>query len=600
MFPVMLNIENRPCLVVGGGGVALRKVEGLLADGAVVTVVSPEPIDPLREIARDGRISLETRPYRPGEADTYSLVFAATDDRRVNRGIFEDAERAGVWVNVADDPELCTFHLPARLRRGAFQLAVASAGEAPFVTRRMRKLLEKRFGPEWTEWTTAAAAFRRAVRTHKLTRVRQEKAYDAFFEGTVDPGRLTARVPGDQEMAGWLGDDASPELVRPRAAETAGLAPGLVSLVGAGPGDPGLLTCKGRSRLLAADVIVYDHLATTALPCDLPEKVELRSVGKQAGHHPVPQKEIIALLVRLAQRGKRVVRLKGGDPFIFGRGGEEAEALAAAGVPFEVVPGVTAGIAAAAYAGIPATYRKQVVRATLVTAHESIKAGGAQVRWDLLAADQHATLVGYMGVTSLPQVVDKLLSAGMDPHIPAALVERGTTSAQRVAIGTLAELPRTAERAGIKPPAIFVIGPAVARARALDWFGRLPLQGERLAMIAPGGKMEALLANEGAELVVLPLPLTEAARVIMGALPLTGCIFRSADEVEALADELDGRGFGPDTVAWCLDSAAAERAVRIGFSRVELSRPDAGEQELVSMIMAERAARRKYRKPAMI
>ncbi|HUU00140.1 MAG TPA: uroporphyrinogen-III C-methyltransferase, partial [Myxococcota bacterium] len=363
---------------------------------------------------------------------------------------------------------------------------------------------------------------------------------------------------------------------------------------------PGLLTCKGRSRLFEADTVVYDHLATTALPCDLPAKVELRSVGKQAGHHPVPQEEIIALLVRLARRGKRVVRLKGGDPFVFGRGGEEAEALAAAGVPFEVVPGVTAGIAAAAYAGIPVTYRKQVVRATLVTAHESIKEGGAQVRWDLLAADAHATLVGYMGVTSLPQVVDKLLSAGMDPRIPAALVERGTTSAQRVVTGTLAELPRTAERAGIKPPAIFVIGPAVARARALDWFGRLTLQGERLVITAPGGKIETLLANEGAELVVLPLPVTEAARVVMGALPLTGCIFRSPDEAEALADELDGPGWGPAVVAWCLNAEAAEKARRLGFTKVEQATPGATEQDLAAMIRVVRGRQRHYQKPDMV
>ncbi|MBW1872458.1 MAG: uroporphyrinogen-III C-methyltransferase, partial [Deltaproteobacteria bacterium] len=537
MYPVMLNVRNRRCLVVGGGGVALRKIEGLLSDGALVTVISPDPIKPLSELASQGAIELVVRKYLKKEAGGFVLVFAATDDSEVNQRVFEDAQQAGIWVNVADDPKLCSFHLPARLKRGALQLAVASAGEAPFVVRRLRKLLEHRFSSEWAEWVEAAGSFRKLVRQHNLSATQQEKAFNSFFDSTVDKQAITARVPSPTEEISWLNDSTqqtkprknySKPTIDPRASKPAfGKLRGFVSLVGGGPGDPGLLTLRGRQRLMSADAVVYDRLAATALPCDLPARVELHGVGKQAKHHPVPQSEITSLLIRLAQQGKQVVRLKGGDPYVFGRGGEEAEALAEASIPFEVVPSVTAAIAVPAYAGIPVTYRKQVVRVTLVTAHESIKADGPQVRWDLLAADPHATIVGYMGVTSLPQVVEQLLQAGMNSATPAAMVERGTTSRQRVVRTTVGKLPEMVRLHRIRPPALFVIGPCVEHAEKLDWYSRRPLVGERIVMVSPGGDLGEALSLHGVEVVQVPLPVTEAARIVMGALPLTGCVFRS-------------------------------------------------------------------------
>ena len=580
MYPVTLNVTGRRCLVVGGGWVALRKVEGLIAEGAQVTVVTPEAVGPLAILQKNQAITLEVRAYQPGEAAAFSLVFAATDDREVNRRVSEDAASAGVWVNVADDPALCTFHLPARVRRGSLQLSIASAGESPFVVRRLRAFLERRFGPEWTAWIEAAGRFRGAVRALGLPRDEMERRYDLFFDATVDTRQIRARVPAAEELARWLSPDpekpgsgraengkgsqagvASPDGARGRA--------GLVSLVGGGPGDAGLLTLRGRQRLMSAEAVVYDRLAATALPCDLPANVGLHCVGKEAGHHPVPQEEINALLVRLAREGKRVVRLKGGDPYVFGRGGEEAEALAAAGVLFEVVPGVTSGIAVPAYAGVPPTHRQEAVRVTLLTAHESKKVEGPQVRWDLLAADPHATLVGYMGVTSLPHVVERLIAAGMKPLTPAAVVEWGTTSAQRVVRGTLAELPAAVERARIEPPALFIIGTVVRHADTLDWFGKRPLSGERLVIASPGGDLGAELDMCGAEVVEVPLPVTPAARVVLGALPLTGCVLRSPEEADALDEERDGPGWDASkVVAWCLRPAAAERARLLGWRNV--------------------------------
>ncbi len=313
MLPVTLVLENRPCLVVGGGRVALRKVESLLNAGARVTVVARAACPALCALAEAGRLTLERREYRDGEAAGYRLVFAATDERATNVRVFRDGEAAGVFVNVADDPELCSFQVPARVRRGSLQLAIASGGEAPFAVRRLRQLFEERLAPAWGEWLAAAARFRAAVRAAGREGEDQEALFDRFFGETVDPSTLQVRVPSEAEMAGWLAPEAPPSPAgsaeTPAAFEEAapGGAVGFVSLVGGGPGDPGLLTVKGMKRLLAADAIVYDRLVVTALPSQLPATVELYGVGKEAGHHPVPQEEIDALLVRLARAGKGVV-----------------------------------------------------------------------------------------------------------------------------------------------------------------------------------------------------------------------------------------------------------------------------------------------------
>ncbi len=572
MYPVMLDIKGRSCLVVGGGGVALRKVQGLVEDGATVTVVAPELVEPLQTMASNGQIQWHSRVYEAHDVEGQVLVFAATDDREVNARVFRDADDAGIWVNVADDPELCSYHLPARVRRGPLQLAIGSAGEAPFVVRRLRQLLEDRLGGEWAEWLDAAARYRAEVRGLGLEAPAREARYDAFFDATVDRDRLRARVPTATEEAAWLqrivdhGHTPTETVGASSMVSDRGAGRGFVTLVGAGPGCAGLLTVLGRKRLAEADAVVYDRLAAAALPCELPPTVELHAVGKEAGHHPIPQEEINALLVRLARRDLRVVRLKGGDPYVFGRGGEEAEALAAEGIPFEVVPGVTSGVAALTWAGIPATHRRESVRLTLLTAHEAIKGDGDQVRWDLLAQDTHATLVGYMGVTALPGVVERLLEAGMDPHTPAAMVEQGTTSAQRQVVSSLAALPAAVAEAGLGPPALFAIGPTVAHAARLDWHGRLPLAGRRVVMAATATDLADRLERAGAEVVAVPLPVAPAARVVMGALPLTDCVVRSSAEVDWLEDERDGPGWGPRAVVtWCVGGEPMERARRRGW-----------------------------------
>lgn len=555
MYPIMLNVRDEKCLVVGGGGVALRKVEGLLREGARVTVVAKQPHQALLDKAAEKSITLCQRPYCQDDVAGQVLVFAATDDREVNRQVFEQAKAAGIPVNVADDPPLCTFFLPSRVQQDPFQLAIASAGEAPFAVRRLRQHLEKHFGPEWSSWCRTAAGFRQQVRSLNLPQQESERCYDRFFENTFDTGALTVRTPTQAEQNRWLSN-----------AEHSVDAKGFVSLVGSGPGDPGLLTIRGRQRLLAADAVVYDHLAETALPCDLPRHVELHNVGKFSGNHAVPQDQINALLVELAQQGKRVVRFKGGDPYVFGRGGEEAEYLRDNGITFEVVPAVTAGVAVPAYAGIPVTHRQDASRLTLVTAHESAKQSGPRVRWDLLAKDPGSTLVGYMGVASFANVVEQLLQGGMEATTPAAMIERGATSRQRVVTGTLKNLPDLIVEQQVKPPALFVIGPAVRHASSLDWFARRQLMGQRIAMVHSTDHWAGALELQGAEIVPLVLPITPAAQIVLDALPITGWILRNAEQAQSL---LPLRAQETAATAWCLDADTATAANSAGWTEVK-------------------------------
>ncbi|MFH1842184.1 MAG: uroporphyrinogen-III C-methyltransferase [bacterium] len=292
--------------------------------------------------------------------------------------------------------------------------------------------------------------------------------------------------------------------------------PGKVYLVGAGPGDPGLLTLRARELLLAADAIVYDRLAAPALPPDLDAGVELHYVGKQADRHTLPQREINALLVRLAREGKQVCRFKGGDPFVFGRGGEEAEAIREAGIGFEVVPGVTAGIAAAAYAGIPVTHRGEAIRVTLVTAHEDPAKPAGQVDWRWLAQDPHGTVAAYMPVSNLPAICEALLAGGLDPATPAAVIERGTLACQRTVTAPIADLPAAVTAAAIRPPALFIFGKTVALREKLAWFEEQPLYGKRVVVTRPADqatKLITALHALGIEPLVSPVIRTERAAV---------------------------------------------------------------------------------------
>lgn len=555
MYPIMLDLRDRRCLLVGAGQIAHWKLQGLLVEHAVVTVVAPTVIEPIAQLAAAGKVTLHRRPFVDSDVEDCRLVMVATNDREVNERVASVARGRGIWVNVADVPDLCDFHLPAVVRRGELQLGIASGGGAPFAVRRLREMFDRRMGAAWSDWLTVAKRFRKRVQALGLSVAAANLCYDRFFANTIDQDTLVARVPTESEEMAWSS---------PLDAGAEG-AVGRVFLVGAGPGNPGLLTVLGLARLRSADAVVYDRLAIPTIPLDLPDRIELFNVGKEAGRHPVPQDEINALLLRLARAGKRVVRLKGGDPFVFARGGEEALALGREGIPCDVIPGVTAGIAVPAAAGIPVTFRGEAVRLTFVTAHEG---GAPQTRWDLLAQDKHATLVGYMGVGTLVEVSAALIAAGMSGATPAAVIEQGTLPRQRSVRAPLHEIAKVAERSEIRPPAIFVIGQVVAHAEALAPSTPKPWRGVRIGLFAPRSDLSRALEAAGAEVLVAPLPLTAAARLVIGSAPLSAWIVQSERELDALARERSLRGFPAGGALVCTGGARATMAGARPWSQV--------------------------------
>jgi uroporphyrin-III C-methyltransferase/precorrin-2 dehydrogenase/sirohydrochlorin ferrochelatase len=580
MYPVTLDLRGRPCVVVGAGRVAERKIAGLVAEGASVAVVAPRIGAGVLELELAGRVSVRRRAFVDSDVDGAVLVLSATDEGAVNEAVAQAARARGILVNVADDPRLCDFHLPARVERGALQFAIASGGEAPFVVRRLRELFERKLEGRWARWIAAAARFRVMVRSARVPAASAEAAYDRFFAGTVNERELSVRVPSPSEESAWL--SARPPSPKDVPAAGRAEARGFVSLVGAGPGDAGLLTLRGAARLRAADAVVYDRLAARALPCDLSPRVELWDVGKHAGHHPVPQGEINDLLVRLARAGKRVVRLKGGDPYVFGRGAEETAVLRSEGIACEVVSGVTAGIAAPAAAGIAVTSRGVATRVTLLTAHEGAE---SRARWHAMAHDPEATIVGFMGVSALPRVVAELLAAGMAADTPAAIVEMGTTSAQRSIFAELAALSSRAAEARMEPPAVFVIGRSATYRRELDWRRRLPLTGERIALLSSADDLTLALEDAGAEVVRLSIPLTPSARVVLAVGAPTAWILTHPLELEAVSPAV-----APTAIVCCLSAVAAAQARADHVGRVvEPHRPAAA--GVVEALTVSRCAR---------
>ena len=455
-YPVTLNVEGRSCVVVGGGPVAEHKCRGLLEAGAAVEVIAGTCTAGLRQLGAEGKVELTGRDYAYGDLGGAFLAIAATDDPAVHAEVFKEAEERGVLVNAVDDAQNCHFSVPSVVRRGDFSLAVSTAGKAPALAKRLRSLLERQFGPEMSTVVEllgdvrAEALATREVDFDTWSR-RWEKALEHDLPALVRQGRVDeAREVVRRSLDGLTGEPG------------AGSPRGRVSIVGAGPGDPGLLTVRGRQLLDAADVVVHDRLVDPSLV----EGKEAVFVGKETGRHAVPQDEINALLVELAGQGRHVVRLKGGDPFVFGRGGEEAEALSQAGIEFEVVSAPTSAIAALAYAGIPVTDRRLSSSVAIVTGHCT---GDQEVDWSGLATAVD-TVVVLMGLARLEAITAALVAGGRDPGTPAAVVENGTWAHQRVVTAELGQLPAAVAEAGLSSPAVVVVGEVVRLRDRIAWF----------------------------------------------------------------------------------------------------------------------------------
>ncbi|HAT2713181.1 TPA: uroporphyrinogen-III C-methyltransferase [Aeromonas hydrophila] len=454
-LPIFCRLDNKPVLLVGGGEVAERKARLLLDAGAQLTVVAPELDPELAELAANGSIEWLAGEFAPQQLTGKWLVVAATDRREVNALVYQSANQARIFANVVDDPKRSSFIMPSIIDRSPLMVAISSGGKAPVLARLLREKLEALL----PQHLGAVAAFAGSLRERVKARFASMDERRRFWERLLGADRLgQALARGDSASANQLADSLFAD-----ESQTGGE----VVLVGAGPGDPGLLTLHALRQMQQADVVVYDRLVSDEVMALVRRDAKRIFVGKQAGNHCVPQEGINQLLLDEAKKGQRVVRLKGGDPFIFGRGGEELETLVGSGIGFQVVPGITAASGCAAYAGIPLTHRDHAQSVRFVTAHG--KGGAQDLDWPLLAKDKQ-TLVFYMGLSSCAVIREQLMANGKGGATPVALIERGTQPSQRVIRGTLDQLPELA--VGVESPALIMVGSVVTLADQLAWFGQ--------------------------------------------------------------------------------------------------------------------------------
>lgn len=454
-LPLFHKLQGGRVLVVGGGEIALRKARLLADAGAALRVVAPEVDGQLAALAREGGGEVLVRGYQAADLVGCRLVIAATDDTGLNAQVSADAQALSLPVNVVDAPALCTVIFPAIVDRSPLVIAVSSGGDAPVLARLIRAKLEAWIPSAYGELAGLAARFRRKVKSLYPDVNQRRGFWETVFQGPIAERQLAGQGAEAERLLQAMVDGAPVQ------------QGGEVYLVGAGPGDPDLLTFRALRLMQQADVVLYDRLVAPAIIEMCRRDAERIYVGKRRADHAVPQDQINRLLVDLAQQGKRVLRLKGGDPFIFGRGGEEIEELAGQGIPFQVVPGITAASGCSAYGGIPLTHRDYAQSVRFVTGH--LKDGTSNLPWDDLVAPAQ-TLVFYMGLVGLPTICAELIRHGRAASTPAALVQQGTTRNQRVFTGTLADLPELVARHEVHAPTLVIVGEVVQLRDKLAWF----------------------------------------------------------------------------------------------------------------------------------
>ena len=454
-LPIFLDIRDKPCLVVGGGEPAARKVALLLRAGGRVTVLAPAlGVDFDADLAA-GRIAHRAASFRAEDVAGHALVIAATGDDAENHAVATAAKAQCIPVNVVDQPALCSFIMPSVIDRAPVIVAVSSGGASPVLARLLRARLESLIPAGYGRLAALAAAFRGEVkarfkpreRRRFLERVLQGPIAELVYSGRDGEARKALQESLDDTRLAFSG--------------------GEVCLVGAGPGDPDLLTFRALRLMQQADVVVYDRLVSRPILDLVRREAERIYAGKERAQHTLPQEDINHLLVRLAREGKRVVRLKGGDPFIFGRGGEEIATLAAEGIPFQVVPGITAAAGCASYAGIPLTHREYSQSVVFVTGQ--LQDGSVKLNWPALAQPRQ-TLVFYMGLLGVDDLCRQLVAHGLPAATPAALIEQGTTPQQRVLTGNLDTLPGIVHQSEVKAPTLIIVGEVVRLREKLKWF----------------------------------------------------------------------------------------------------------------------------------
>jgi len=457
-LPIFLDLKGKPVLLVGGGAVALRKARLLCRAGALVEVVAPDVEQALEELVGEHDGSIVVGNFQAADINGKALVVAATDDEKINAEVSALCHARHVPVNVVDNPALCSFIMPSIVDRSPLMIAISSGGQSPVLARLLRSAIESMIPTAYGKLAEFVGHFRDTVK-NKLgdERVRRH-FWENIFEGPVGELVLAGKSQQAEQML-------QQQL---NAVDPTGKV-GEVYLVGAGPGDPDLLTFRALRLMQSADVVLYDRLVSQPIIDKVRRDAELIYVGKARNQHAVPQDDINTQLIKLAKQGKRVVRLKGGDPFIFGRGGEEIEGLAREGIPFQVVPGITAASGCACYAGIPLTHRDYAQSVRFITGH--LKDGSIDLEWDQLVSNTQ-TVVFYMGLVGLRVICTQLIDHGRDPGTPIALVEKGTTPQQRVITGTLLTLPDIVESMEVHAPTLLIVGEVVKLHDSLGWFNK--------------------------------------------------------------------------------------------------------------------------------
>lgn len=454
IFPISLKLQQQPCLIVGGGHIAYRKALLLAKAGAKIDVLAPEIDDSLLQLVQQSQGQYVQDVFSSSTAlRHYRLVIAATDNNLVNQQVFAACEAENVLVNSVDDPPHCRFMVPAIIDRSPLVISVASNGTSPVLSRQIRTQLESTIPHGMGKLAEFSGQWRAAVKQKIVNpderRIFWEELYASPLKEQVFNDNLDA---ANQSIQQALAEWQTPK--------------GEVYLVGAGPGDPELLTLKALRLMQQADVVIYDRLVSAPILELCRRDAEKVYVGKARSNHAVPQEGINALLVKYAQAGKRVCRLKGGDPFIFGRGGEEIQELYEAGVSFQVVPGITAASGCSAYAGIPLTHRDYAQSVRFLTGH--LKEGSPELPWSELVYEQQ-TLVLYMGLVGLESICEKLIAHGQRADMPVALISKGTTPEQKVVVGTLADIASKVAQHHIQAPTLTIIGEVVNLREQLKW-----------------------------------------------------------------------------------------------------------------------------------
>ncbi len=455
-LPIFYNISDKDCLVVGGGAIAARKAELLLKAGARVRVVATEVGDRIREMESLHSLEFDQREFVAEDLVSATCVIAATDNENLNREISRLAQAQKIPVNVVDNPQLCSFIMPSIIDRDSVQIAISTGGVSPVLARMLRSKLESCIPGAYGQLARLAEEYRIAVKQAFPDIDTRRRFWESVLEGQVSELIFSGK-----------NDEARELLLQQLKEFDHNAVLGEVYLVGAGPGDPDLLTFKALRLMQKADVVVYDRLVSDPILDMVRRDAEKIYAGKARADHSIPQENINQLLVRLAKQGKRVLRLKGGDPFIFGRGGEEIAELVDEGIEFQVVPGITAASGCASYAGIPLTHRDHSQACIFVTGHR--RAGSQDLNWEMLS-HANQTVVFYMGLENVGRICNSMKSHGRAADTPAALVEKGTTPEQRVFIGNLDSLPGIISKNSVHAPTLIVIGEVVALHDKLGWY----------------------------------------------------------------------------------------------------------------------------------